>query len=54
MNFIELYQQKYDELYETHNTTIEHSFKLPIQYVENNDINSIIKNDYSFYMFYPR
>jgi len=45
MNFIELYQQKYDELYETHNTNIEHSFKLPIQYVENTDINSIIKND---------
>ena len=45
MNFIELYQQKYDELYETPITNIEHSFKLPVQYIENKEINSIIKTD---------
>ena len=46
MNLIDLYQQKYDELYETGlpEKTI-HTFKLPIQYVENNEINSIIKTD---------
>lgn len=46
MNLIDLYQQKYDELYETGipEQCIE-SFKLPIQYIENNEINSIIKTD---------
>ena len=46
MNFIDLYQQKYDELYETGlpEQSIQ-SFKLPIQYIENNEINSIIKTD---------
>ena len=45
MNLIDLYQQKYDELYEMSIPEIEESFKLPIQYIENNEINSIIKND---------
>ena len=46
MNLIDLYQQKYDELYETGlpEETVQ-SFKLPIQYIENNEINSIIKTD---------
>jgi len=46
MNLIDLYQQKYDELYETGipEQSIQ-SFKLPIQYIENNEINSIIKTD---------
>ena len=46
MNLIDLYQQKYDELYETGipEQCVE-TFKLPIQYIENNEINSIIKTD---------
>jgi hypothetical protein len=46
MNLIDLYQQKYDELYEIGipEQCIQ-SFKLPIQYIENNEINSIIKTD---------
>jgi hypothetical protein len=46
MNLIDLYQQKYDELYETGipEQSIQ-SFKLPIQYIENNEINYIIKTD---------
>ena len=46
MNLIDLYQQKYDELYETGiPEQCVQSFKLPIQYIENNEINSIIKTD---------
>jgi hypothetical protein len=46
MNLIDLYQQKYDELYETGiPEQCVHTFKLPIQYIENNEINSIIKTD---------
>ena len=46
MNLIDLYQQKYDELYETGIPEQQpHLFKLPIQYIENHEINSIIKTD---------
>ena len=46
MNLIDLYQQKYDELYEIGiPEQCVQSFKLPIQYIENNEINSIIKTD---------
>ncbi len=46
MNLIDLYQQKYDELYEIGIPEQQtHLFKLPIQYIENNEINSIIKTD---------
>lgn len=46
MNLFELYQKKYDELYECAIPIIQKDyFKLPIQYIENNEINSIIKTD---------
>lgn len=46
MNLIELYEQKYNELYETPEEYKESiPFKLPIQYIENQEINNIIKND---------
>ena len=41
----ELYK-KYDELYETNEEYKEtNTFKLPIQYIENQEVNDIIKND---------
>jgi len=46
MNLIDLYEQKYNELYETPEEYKESiPFKLPIQYIENKEINTIIKND---------
>ena len=46
MNLVELYEKKYNELYETteeYKETVP--FKLPIEYIENEQINTIIKND---------
>jgi len=46
MNLIDLYEQKYNELYETPQEYKEPiPFKLPIQYIENQEINNIIKID---------
>lgn len=46
MNLIDLYEQKYNELYETPEEYKESiPFKLPIQYIENQEINTIIKID---------
>jgi energy-coupling factor transporter ATP-binding protein EcfA2 len=46
MNLIDLYQQKYDELYDTGPISQQvESFKLPIQYIQHTTINSIIKTD---------
>jgi len=46
MNLFELYQKKYDELYECAIPIIQKDyFKLPIEYIENNEINTIIKTD---------
>lgn len=44
MNLDELYK-KYDDLYETYEYKETNTFKLPIQYIENNEVNSIIQND---------
>jgi energy-coupling factor transporter ATP-binding protein EcfA2 len=44
MNLDELYK-KYDDLYETYDYKEIKTFKLPIQYIENNEVNSIIQND---------
>lgn len=47
MNLDELYK-KYDDLYETYEYKETTTFKLPIQYIENNElhlVNSIIQND---------
>jgi len=46
MNLVELYEKKYNELYDTPEEYKEIvPFKLPIEYVENNEINNIIKTD---------
>jgi len=46
MNLLELYEQKYNELYENPEEYKESiPFKLPIQYVKNEEINNIIKTD---------
>jgi len=45
MNLFELYQKKYDELYEVIVPSIDENFKLPIQYIDNHPVNEIIKND---------
>jgi len=46
MNLIDLYQEKYDELYETVEEYEEiKTFKLPIEYVDNEIVNNIIKTD---------
>ena len=45
MDLFDLYQSKCDELYETISPTKEITFKMPIQYVNHSEINSIIKSD---------
>lgn len=46
MNLMDLYEQKYNELYETPEEYKESiPFKLPIQYIKNEEINTIIKID---------
>jgi len=46
MNLFELYQQKYDEIYEKEPIKQKcEYFKLPIEYIKNETINEIIKND---------
>ena len=46
MNLLELYEKKYNELYDTDSKYNEsNTFKLPIQYVELNEVNQIIKTD---------
>jgi hypothetical protein len=46
MNLVELYEKKYNELYETPEEYKEIiPFKLPIEYVEKDEINNIIKTD---------
>jgi hypothetical protein len=46
MNLFDLYEKKYNELYETENEYTESKlFKLPIQYLEATEVNEIIKTD---------
>lgn len=46
MNLLELYEKKYNELYDNDSKYNEsNTFKLPIQYVELNEVNQIIKTD---------
>ena len=46
MNLLDMYQQKFDELYETtQEYKEEKTFKLPIEYIENEKVNPIIQND---------
>jgi hypothetical protein len=46
MNLFDLYEKKYNELYETENEYTESRlFKLPIQYLEATKVNEIIKTD---------
>ena len=46
MNLFDLYEQKYNELYDTEIQYNESTtFKLPIQYIDNEKVNQIIKTD---------
>ena len=46
MNLLDLYEKKYNEMYDTDSKYNEsNTFKLPIQYVELNEVNQIIKTD---------
>jgi hypothetical protein len=46
MNLFDLYEQKYNELFDTETQYDESTtFKLPIQYINNEKINQIIKTD---------
>jgi hypothetical protein len=46
MNLFDLYEQKYNELFDTETQYNEStSFKLPIQYINYEKINQIIKTD---------